>query len=169
MTSIDSAVSGENAYFLLDLKLPDLLKDVSSDQPGNQSSSSGTLVKFGFLALLEQIHERDLCSKNPWFNPAAFATMRHRWKAVRFCTTEISSAVLPHCRRKCKLGRTMVGPGQHVLTRSRRQWRCWGNTPGRTECSYWIHARIDPCHQLLSITFTPHRTVWRKSKATTKL
>ena len=55
MTSIDSAVSGENAYFLLDLKLPDLLKDVSSDQPGNQSSSSGTLIKFGFLALLEQI------------------------------------------------------------------------------------------------------------------
>ena len=112
MKSIDSTVRRENAYFLLDLKLPDLKKDASLDQPRTQSSSSGTMVKFGFLALLEQIHGRDLCSNNPWFNPMALTTTRHKWKAVRFSMTEISSAELPHCRRKCRLGRKMVVPGQ---------------------------------------------------------
>lgn len=93
-----------NAYFLLDLRLPD--PKTLGLQVGvklSNDTSSGELEKFGFIELLETIHGKDLRTNNPWFNPSA---RRVYWKDrfkkhVHFSTTEINStsAQLPHCRR----------------------------------------------------------------------
>jgi len=101
----------ENAYFLLDLKLPNLKLDIQSKPM--QGSSSYSLKKYGFLELLENVHNKDLKTNNPWLNPAVTVNKQH-WrkrhkKQVRFSSTEICPASLPHCRRNGNFGQISVG------------------------------------------------------------
>ena len=103
--------SVENAYFLLDLKLPNPKLDIQSKPM--QDSDSYSPKKYGFLELLENIHNKDLKTNNPWLNPTVTANKqywrkRHK-KQVRFRSTEICPASLPHCRRNGNFGRISEG------------------------------------------------------------
>ena len=103
--------SVENVYFLLDLKLPNPKLDIQSKP--RQDSDSSSLKKYGFLELLENIHNKDLKTNNPWLNPTVTANKqywrkRHK-KQVRFGSTEICPASLPHCRRNGNFGQISEG------------------------------------------------------------
>ena len=103
--------SVENAYFLLDLKLPNPKLDIQS-KPA-QDGDSYFLKKYGFLELLENVHNNDMKTNNPWLNPAVTVNTQH-WrkrykKQVRFSSTEISPASLPHCRRNGNFGQISEG------------------------------------------------------------
>ena len=103
--------SVENAYFLLDLKLPNPKADIQSKP--TQDSDSYSPKKYGFLELLENIHNKDLKTNNPWLNPTVTANKqywrkRHK-KQVRFSSTEICPASLPHCQRNGNFGQISEG------------------------------------------------------------
>ena len=86
----------ENEYFKMDLKMPDLKLDIQTNKSKEEQKET---YKFGFVRLLEEIHGKDLKSCNPWLNPK-ISPRRKTNKRVRFKTTELTSPILPHCRRK---------------------------------------------------------------------
>ena len=89
----------ENTYFLLNLELPNPKDDIYSEPQYTNTSSP---IKFGFLELLEKIHDKDLCTNNPWFNPNVRINKylkKSYKKHVHFNITEIIPALMPYCRR----------------------------------------------------------------------
>jgi hypothetical protein len=100
----------KNGYFLLNLKLPKPKDDI---YPNPNYTTTDSVTKFGFLELLENIHNKDFHTNNPWFN-ATLTSNKDYWrnrhkKRVHFIQTEISSAVMPHCRRNGEFTRIVNG------------------------------------------------------------
>jgi hypothetical protein len=88
--------NAENPYFLLNLKLPDIKKDVQ-----HKIDKEQTPKKYNYLIMLENLFERDLKTGNPWFGWLPHKTWKMRYLPnVRFSLTEIEPAGLPHCRHR---------------------------------------------------------------------
>ena len=97
----------ENTYFSLDLQIPKSSRDHHKTDFADNSCRSSVQVddylpKYGFVDRLETIFNRDLRTKNPWFNPDIPSNYdRGRPKKVRIRTVEIQNMApeLPYCRR----------------------------------------------------------------------
>ena len=73
-----SVTYSDRAYFLLDLKFPDLKTERRIRKNNNTETNCDKLPRFGFVRLLQDIHGKDLIKNNRFLSISASQTYRKR-------------------------------------------------------------------------------------------